>query len=290
VTERQKKDPTFSIPNERLPPGFLESLEHAPAQVVIPRPAATIVLLREGDAGLQVLLLERQKSSGFVPGAWVFPGGRVDSHDADASLVERLGGITGAQASRRLGLAEQADPPALAFYVAAIREAFEETGILVARDAEGRPARGAIQDAEVERVREELLQNDDLFPAVLDRLGVRMDCASVEYIAHWITPVVEPRRYDTRFFAAAVPAGVDAVPNEREMTRALWVTPADALRLNLEGQLPMVFPTIKTLQSLAGFATPTDALAAFRGRVIATILPRLVRTSTGVGLEVDGQE
>jgi 8-oxo-dGTP pyrophosphatase MutT (NUDIX family) len=290
VTGSQKRDPTFSIPNERLPPGFLESLERAPAQVAVARPAATIVLLREGDASLEVLLLERQKSAGFVPGAWVFPGGRVDGHDADASLVARLQGITAAQASRRLGLADQSDPPALAFYVAAIREAFEETGILVARDAQGRPARGAIEDAEVEQLREALLQNDDVFPSVLDSLGVRMDCASVEYVAHWITPVVEPRRYDTRFFAAAVPAGVDAVPNEREMTRALWVTPTEALRMNLAGELPMVFPTIRTLQSLLGFATPRDALAAFREREIATILPRLVRTATGVGLEVDGEE
>jgi 8-oxo-dGTP pyrophosphatase MutT (NUDIX family) len=290
VTEPQKREPTFSIPNERLPPGFLESLERAPAQIAVARPAATIVLLREGDTGLEVLLLERQKTAGFVPGAWVFPGGRVDSDDAGAELLARLGGITPAQASRRLELAEHADPPAIAFYVAAIREAFEETGILVARDAEGRPARGAVHDAEVERLREGLLQNEDLFPAVLDRLDVRMDCASVEYVAHWITPVVEPRRYDTRFFAGAVPPGVDAVPNEREMTRALWATPAEALRRNLAGELPMVFPTIRTLQSLVGFATPRDALAAFREREISTILPRLVRTSTGVGLEVDGED
>lgn len=284
------REPDYTIPNERLPPGFLQSLERAPTQAVVPRPAATIVLLRDSAAGPEVLLLERIKSAGFVPGAWVFPGGRVDRDDATPELVGRLVGLTNEQASRRLALAEQADPPALAYYVAAIREAFEETGILVACGAGGEAGRSADRDPEVVRLRTALLADEDVFPSVLDNLDVRMDCASVEYVAHWITPVAEPRRYDTRFFAAAVPAGVEAVPNEHEITRALWLTPEDALRRNLAGELPMVFPTIRTLNALLGFATPRDALDAFRERKISPILPRLVRTATGVGLEVDEEE
>jgi 8-oxo-dGTP pyrophosphatase MutT (NUDIX family) len=284
------KDPDFTIPNERLPPGFLESLERAPAEVALPRPAATIVLMRLGAAGLEVLLLERARSAGFVPGAWVFPGGRVDSDDAKPELLARLTGLTNEQASRRLGLAEQAEPPALAYYVAAIREAFEETGLLVGVGSKGEPASGAGRDQEVRRLRSALLADEDVFPTVLDSLGMRMDCASVEYVAHWITPVIEPRRYDTRFFAAAVPAGVEALPNEREVTRALWLTPAEALRRNLAGELPMVFPTIRTLNALLGFATPREALSAFRERKISAILPRLVRTASGVGLEVDEEK
>jgi 8-oxo-dGTP pyrophosphatase MutT (NUDIX family) len=279
-----------SIPNERLPPGFLQSLEHTPTQIAAPRPAATIVLLRRGSEGLEVLLLERIKSSGFVPGAWVFPGGRVDGHDAGADLVARLDGITPEAAARRLALDPGADPPALAYYIAAIREAFEETGILVACDSRGATARAAAADPDTQRLRLTLLNDEDAFPAVLDGLGLRMDAASLEYVAHWITPEVEPRRFDTRFFAAAVPDGAEAVLNEREVTRALWLTPEAALERNLAAELPMVFPTIRTLRSLVGFATPTDALAAFRDLKIPTILPRLVRTEGGVRLEVDEPE
>jgi 8-oxo-dGTP pyrophosphatase MutT (NUDIX family) len=287
VTE---KKPDFTIPDERLPPGFLQSLEHTPTQVATPRPAATIVLMRSGRAGLEVLLLERIRSSGFVPGAWVFPGGRVDGHDAGADLVARLDGITSEQAARRLALDERTDPPALAYYIAAIREAFEETGILVARDSHGAAARAAADDPVTERLRLTLLKDEDAFPGVLDGLGLRMDAASLEYVAHWITPEVEPRRYDTRFFAAAVPDGAEAVLNEREVTRALWLTPEAALERNLAAELPMVFPTIRTLRSLVGFATPPEALAAFRDQKIATILPKLVRTEGGVRLEVDEPE
>jgi 8-oxo-dGTP pyrophosphatase MutT (NUDIX family) len=201
-----------------------------------------------------------------------------------------LDGITPEAAARRLALDPGADPPALAYYIAAIREAFEETGILVARDASGVAARSAAHDADVERSRLTLLEDEDAFAAVLGGLGLRMDGASVEYVAHWITPEVEARRYDTRFFAAAVPDGMEAVLNEREVTRGLWLTPEEALERNLAAELPMVFPTIRTLRSLVGFRAPAEALAAFRDQKIATILPRLVRKESGVRLEVDEPE
>ena len=291
-------DADFTIPKESLPPGFAESLGEPPGQVVEPKPAATIVLLREGGSvsggappsgdspGLEVLLLRRVRSSGFVPGAWVFPGGRVDRDDASADLVARLEGLTADGAANRLGLLPGSDPPALAYYIAAIREAFEETGILVGHSSDGAP-RTAAEDAEVRQLRQRLLEDEGSFPLVLDQLGCRLDAAAVEYVAHWITPEAEPRRYDTRFFAAAVPAGAESLHHTREMSDSRWISPSEALRRNREGALPMVFPTIKTLMALEGFSRPTDVLQAFRGREIKAILPTLVSTPTGVGIRVE---
>jgi 8-oxo-dGTP pyrophosphatase MutT (NUDIX family) len=280
-------EPEFTIPRENLPPGFAESLEKKPTQIAPTKPAATIVLLREGASGLEVLLLQRVRSSGFVPGAWVFPGGRVDGDDAGAALVAKLDGLTPEQASERLGLSPDADPPALAYYIAAIREAFEETGILVGRSIRGGTPGCAAADPVVQRLRERLLEDEDSFPLLLDRMGCRMDASAVEYIAHWITPEAEPRRYDTRFFAAIVPAGVESLHHTKEMSDAVWITPAEALRKNREGTFPMVFPTIKTLLVLDDHATPRAALSSFRGVAIPPIMPRLVSTPTGVGIEVD---
>jgi 8-oxo-dGTP pyrophosphatase MutT (NUDIX family) len=279
-------DPRSTIPFDQLPKGFAQAVEHPPADPAPAHPSATIVLMRAARAGLEVLLLRRVRTAGFVPGAFVFPGGRVDADDASPPLRARLDGITAERAAARLGLAADADPPALAYYVAALREAFEETGLLVGRDGSGAPARCAAADASVRGLLGELREDDDRFPSVLDRLGCRMDGGALEYIGHWITPLVEPRRYDTRFFAAAVPSEQDALIHEAELSEAVWLTPAEALELNVRGGLPMVFPTIRTLESLLPFRSPVDVLQGFRDREIPTILPKLVSTPRGVGMEL----
>ncbi len=276
-------EPERVIPFDRLPSGFAERIEDPPGDPVEPRPAATIALLRPGDAGPEVLLMRRSRSAGFVPGAYVFPGGTVDREDAEADLLARLEGLDPDAAASRLGLPADHDPPPVGFWVAAIREAFEETGILVGRSEEGGFPATAASEPGVDAFRRRVLDDEEVFPDVLDALGCRMDGGAVEYIAHWITPVPEPRRYDTRFFAAAVPPGSEAVVDRREMTDALWVTPAEGLRRLEEGTLPMIFPTIKTLESLQGFTSPEDAVRVFSGREIPAILPRLVRTDDGVG-------
>jgi 8-oxo-dGTP pyrophosphatase MutT (NUDIX family) len=236
----------------------------------------------------EALLLKRVKSAGFVPGAWVFPGGRVDSADGDASLASRLGGVTLESAAERLSLPIAAQPSALAYYIAAIREAFEETGILVGLSVEtGRVAPTAAEDSRVQELRLRLMDDDGAFAAVLDEMRCRMDGEFVEYVAHWITPEAEPRRFDTRFFAAIVQMGAEPLVDPRESTEAAWFTPKRALEENLAGRLPMVFPTIHTLRSLAEFPTVVDALAHYRARAIPVILPRIVRTADGVAIRAD---
>lgn len=283
------REPDHVIPWKNLPERFARSLDEPPADPAPPRAAATVALLRPAPTGLQVLLLQRNRKTGFVPGAFVFPGGRVDSADGDPALLERTDGLSAAEAARRLDLEESASPSPAAYFVAAAREAFEETGILVGTRTDGRPPPVA-GEPRVRELRDHLLEDRWSFSQVLDELGCRIDGGAIEYIAHWITPEAEPRRYDTRFFAAAVPEGARALHDPREMLGAEWLSPRQALERNLRGELPMVFPTIRTLESLAGFHSPVEALETFSGLEIPSILPRLVKTPDGVGIRVPDEE
>ncbi len=280
------------IPFDRLPERFAESLENPPAVPVTPLPAATVLLLRGAPGGMEVLLMRRTRSAGFVPGAYVFPGGRVDRDDGDEAALERLDSLSGRAAADRLGGSVPVEgnaeaTPSIAYYMAALREAFEETGILVARRADGSPVPTAAEDASVDVVRNEVMDDRVTFAEALEALGARIDGSAVAYMAHWVTPEVEPRRYDTRFFAARVPDGATPIIDEREMTDAVWISPMRALERNREGSLPMVFPTIKSLETLARFDDADDAVATLDRRPVPMILPRLVVTPTGIGMELD---
>jgi recombination protein RecT len=279
-------DPEFVIPFENLPDRFADSIRNPPATPADPTPAATIVLLRDAAQGVEVLLMRRSRRAGFVPGAYVFPGGRVDNTDATADVIGRLDRLTADFAAQRLAL-PAAEPPAIAYYLAALREAFEETGILVGLRSDGTPPPTAAEDARTDAVRDDLMQDRISFADAMARMQCRIAGDAVEYIAHWITPEPEPRRYDTRFFAAKVWPDATAIVDPREMTDALWLTPTEALRRCDRGDVPMVFPTIKTLEQLARYRTADDALSGFAGSPVRTILPTLVITPTGVGMELE---
>ena len=260
----------FLIPADRLPEGFARSIDSPSATPVEPVPAATVVLIRDGAAGLEALLLKRHRSSGFVPGAYVFPGGRVDAADADAAALERIGGLP---------TPLRPDAP---YWLAAVREAFEETGVLIGH----RAAAGSEVGARLDQWRERLLSDEATLGDMLRELDLRLDLRRMIELAHWITPVAEPRRYDTRFFLAAPLGGAEARIDEREMTDAAWLTPAEGLRRFRAGELPMVFPTVHTLETLSEFRTATQALEALRGARIETHLPRLVRRPGGIGIDL----
>jgi 8-oxo-dGTP pyrophosphatase MutT (NUDIX family) len=268
------EEPELVIPLHRLPPGFAERLDDAAHDVAEPRPAATAVLIRDGAAAPELLLLKRHRAAGFVPGAYVFPGGRVDDADADPALLDVLGPVPrGADA---------------AYWVAAVREVFEETGVLLAHSADGAACRDASADPALARWRESLLAGEATLLDVLQAERLRPDISRMVYCSHWITPVAEPKRYDTRFFVAGLPPGCTATIDEREMSDAVWLTAAGALARFQRGELPMVFPTVKTLQLLQPFGSVDEMLAAFRGSAVPAILPRLVRTKDGVGIVVPG--
>lgn len=228
---------------------------------VTPRPAATLVLLRDGARGLEVLLLRRSPHAGFAPGAYVFPGGTVDAEDAHPGVLERMDGLTAERATERLDLPGSL-PPALAYYGAALREAFEETGILTGSSTPG-----------TAELRQALRERRVTFPEVLARLGCRLSADGLVYFAHWITPVRSPRRFDTRFFAARIPSDAVAVADGVETMEACWATPVEALRAHAGGELPMMLPTVRTLERLAGFPDTRAALVALADAPVPTILP-----------------
>jgi recombination protein RecT len=265
----------FEIPEDRLPPGFVDSIMETPTHPAVPRPAATTVLLRGGAGALEVLLMRRHRSSGFVPGAWVFPGGRVDPADSGPALYERIRGLP------------TPPVPDAAYWTAALRELFEETGVLLARTSDGEWVDDAASDRRVRALRQSLMAGSATLLDAIESLDARLDAQETVHAAHWITPVVERRRYDTHFFAAALPAGRTTSLDAREMTEAAWLTPADALARFEQGTLPMVFPTVKTLESLRGYGSVEHALDALRHRPVRPILPRLVRTAGGVAIVVD---
>lgn len=270
-------DPLFVIPAERLPPGFAQTLDSTPVSIAEPKPAATAVLMRDGADRMEVLLLKRHRSAGFVPGAYVFPGGGTDSADGAAELV------------RGCTIPERGAVPAH-FWFGAVREVFEETGVLLARDVNGDYAPDTTGSEDLEAWREKLMRQEATLLDVLHAQKLRVVFDYVVYFAHWITPEAEPRRYDTRFFVAALPAGRRVRPDAREMVDAIWIPPAAALDRFQAGLLPMVFPTVRTLQQLAAYDSVHSALEDLKTRNVDPVLPRLVKTDDGVGIVIDGEK
>jgi len=263
-------DSGFLIPFRNLPERFMKSLKHPSHPPVPAKPAATIALLRDSPSKMELLLLKRDHNASFVPGAYVFPGGRVDPDDWTKKTLASVNGLTTETAAARLGLVGTS-PPAIAYYIAALREAFEETGILVGVGPNAQAPPTAAENVEVEVLRNGLMEGSISFDEALEHLSCRIDGSSIEYLAHWITPEREPRRFDTRFFAARVQADAEPIFDPREMTEALWLSPKEALSRNQGGTLPMIFPTIDTLQRLADYTTVGDALRGIGGCIYSNV-------------------
>ncbi len=227
-----------------------------------PRPAATVLLLRDGTDGLEVFMVKRHHRIDFASGALVFPGGKVDEPDRAPAL--------GALCRGAEGLA----PDALAFRIAAIREAFEECGILLARPRGSDVFLDGARLAELDlQYRADLLAGriDLATLAVREDLELAGDCLVV--FSHWITPEAMPKRFDTLFFLAAVPSEQLAVHDGSESVDSVWITPERALAAAAAGELTVVFPTRLNLEQLAESRTVEEALEMAGRRPIAPILP-----------------
>jgi 8-oxo-dGTP pyrophosphatase MutT (NUDIX family) len=212
---------------------------------VAPRDAATVVLLRDGDAGVETCLLQRSSQLDFVAGAHVFPGGALEAEDVTVPVV----GIADAVASAQAGV----DQGGAAFWAAAVRECFEEAGVLPAMD-------GVPTGAELSRLRQDLHAGRTSMAALMERVGVAVDASRLRCIARWVTPPESPRRYDTRFFLAAMPPGQVVDVDGREVVSHRWVTPSDALALHRRGEIELIFPTARTLARLEPFTTVDEAM------------------------------
>ncbi len=230
--------------------------------VARPCPAATVVVVRDGFGGVEAYLQRRPRTMGFAGGLWVFPGGRIDAADGDPAVDAIWDGPPAAAWAERMGVTVD---DARGFVVAACRETFEEAGVLLADRPPDPPA--------LQACRRDLLAGELGFAAMLARLGVRLDTTRLRYWAWWLTPEGEPRRYDTRFFVAALPsAAVASAEGLAEVERERWLAPAAAAA---DESLPMLPPTRFTLRDLAGFSTVDELLEAGRFRPVEQVLPRL---------------
>ncbi len=274
---RPTADPhRFLIPADQLPPGFAERVDDPGFEPVATRPASTVVLARDGACGMETLLLLRPQRSGFAGGAWVFPGGRVDASDGDASLLPEDAQSSGVRWAERLGVE---DPEiARGYVIAALREAWEETGILIGRAAAASADRLA-------GLRREVLAGECSFADAVRNGGIQLHLHRMVYLAHWVTPEPEPRRYDTRFFLARAEPGAECVLEGDELSEARWVSPVEAVESYSGGKMMLLPPTVDTLRRLAAYDDLRTALAELGALPVPRVLPTMRRDPDGVVIE-----
>jgi 8-oxo-dGTP pyrophosphatase MutT (NUDIX family) len=220
------------------------------------RDAATVALLRDASAGLEVYLLQRSSAAVFSPSAHVFPGGALDDADRAQSMNQWCGAF------------ERGHSCPIAYYIAAIRESFEEAGLLLAYDSSGQLIR--LDDPEVrERFglhRKAMHAGQRSLDAICAEEGLMLAVDRLVPFGHWITPKGAPRRFDTRFFAARAPEHQDATSDEIETTSGLWAQPSDVLKANDKGEIELILPTRRSLEALAKYTRVDDALAGVGNR------------------------
>jgi 8-oxo-dGTP pyrophosphatase MutT (NUDIX family) len=259
------------------------------AEILVPRPAATVITVRDGTNGYEILMLQRNLNSDFVGGAYVFPGGRVDESDA-GPIAEGLSfGLSDDEASRRLGV----ESGGLAYYIACLRELFEEAGLLVVCTRDGDPIRLG-DDATIGRLaasRRDVNAGTLEFLAVLEREDLVLDLRGLEYLAHWVTPVGPPRRFDTRFFVVAAPLDQVATHDAGETVADQWIRPLDALDAHSRGELELILPTIRNLEAIAHLSSAHDVVEYARSlRGVVRVEPRIVTSDGEVRILMPGDD
>ncbi len=242
-------------------------------EIVTPRPASTTLLLRDGAKGgeIEIFMMVRHHQIEFNSGALVFPGGSIDKNDkeiaADPSLYSGGEGLT---------------ESALAFRIAAIRETFEESGILLARPKGSAALVDAGRAGEIEAAhRTDLCEGKIPFLKVLTDNGMLLALDELVPYAHWITPEGVPKRFDTWFFLAAAPPAQVGAHDGKESTDSIWVSPREALEGGESGRFKLPFPTTRNLIKLGKQGSVNAAIEDARGRPIVTVMPVMTKLNGG---------
>ena len=240
-------------------------------KTVTPVPAATILVLRDGTDGLEVFMVKRHHQIDFVAGALVFPGGKVHAGDHETALHDQIDG------------AGDWSPEQRALGAAAIREAFEESGILFARDTAGAfVSRERL--AELDRYREPLEKDQMALATMLSAENLRLACDWLVPFAHWITPDNMPKRFDTHFFLAAAPEGHAGAHDGRESVDSVWIRPQDAIADRKRWNV--IFPTKLNLMKLSAANTVAEALEFARANPPLTVTPWVEQSPEGPRLRI----
>jgi 8-oxo-dGTP pyrophosphatase MutT (NUDIX family) len=241
---------------------------------VKPRPASTVLLLRDGPSGLEVLMVTRNVASDFAGGALVFPGGRVDVTDGDVATLGRCRAVPAADAT------------AMAFRVAAVRETFEEAHVLLARSkGSDRP----LSAQEVDELETDLRMALGREPSFVDLIGtgdIELATDLLVPFAHWVTPVGPPKRFDTHFFLAPAPEDQIAAHDGHEAVETTWISAERAIAESTAKRITLVFATLMNLTKLARSSDIETALDAARSDPIVTVCPELIETAAGKLLRI----
>jgi 8-oxo-dGTP pyrophosphatase MutT (NUDIX family) len=246
-------------------------------EAVAPRPASTILLLRDSvGSEIEVFMMVRHYEIDFNSGALVFPGGSVDKGDQD--IIERPELYSGGE-----GL----DTASLSFRIAAIRETFEESGILLARPRDSKTLVDAKRASEIETAhRTALCEGKTTFPKVLADSGMLLALDELVPYAHWITPEGQPKRFDTWFFLAAAPPEQVGAHDGKESTDSIWVSPREALEGGKSGRFKLPFPTTRNLVRLGKQPNVKAALDDSRGKEVVTVMPVVTKINGGRQLRI----
>ena len=243
-----------------------------------PFPAASLILIQDSSEGdLKVLLLKRNKSQAFGANAFVFPGGKLDDQDQDPALAAVSGGLDGETAREKLNEPDLSPRIALGLFFTALRETFEESGVWIHSQEGCAPPAGT---------RRKMNSGEITLKDLASTGDVAFNLDLLTPYARWITPSIEKRRFDARFFLGLLPYGLKPVHDNKEMTETLWTTPAEALKLNDAGEIHLMPPTMKILEGLAGFKTSDEAFKAAGSKEILPILPEPVRTEKSIYLKL----
>jgi len=227
-------------------------------QIPEPKPAATVLLVRD-QPEFQVLMVKRHHQIDFASGALVFPGGKTHAGDTDERWAEHAIGW------------DELDPVQRTLRIGAIREAFEETGILLAQTPQGAP----FEDPCAASVRSAVDSGEVAFIDVIRELGVHLRLDVLAIFARWITPTMMLKRFDTWFYVMSAPPGQVAACDGRETVDAEWISPSEAIRLAAVGERTIIFPTLMNLKLLAEAASAQDCIARARQRRLVTVLPEV---------------
>ena len=245
----------------------------AAAPHVTPRPAATVVILRDAPAGPEVFMVVRHHEIDFASGALVFPGGKVDKPDSDPFWQDR---------APKVGAA-----PDHAFWIAAARETFEEAGLLLARK---RGAKTLLSQHDTHRIigayRAKLLKNEGTFADMIRGEDLEIATDVMVHYAHWITPTGVPKRFDTHFLMVAAPADQIGAADGSESVDGLWISPAQAIADADAGKRTLVPATRMNLSKITPFKTVAEAMAATRASKVVTVQPLVERRPDGRAVKI----
>ncbi len=235
------------------------------------KPAATVILMREANNGFEIFMAKRSNKSPFGS-VYVFPGGKVDKTDFDKNLYQFCEGLDDKTASEKLGLTNDG----LAYWIACIRECFEEAGILLTNQNDYL----IHDDVQLNYYRNKLNAGEITFKEICSTERLSLRASSIVPCAHWITPTIEPKRFDTRFFLAKVSSEQLGMHDGFELTDSFWIKPAEALKKYKQGDMNMLPPTIQSLEKLDEFSSFTDAFNFFAelgDGDIPAILPKFIK-------------